>query len=82
MIVSLIVPNIRLLDECVFQLYTHLKSECDLFAVQLWLLLFFVQGDLVNCIERCVVEALDYVEEAKDRIPQCKKFKKTSKRVT
>lgn len=67
-------PNLRFLDECV---HPDLKAVCDQ-----CFLFFSVQGDLVNCIERCVVEAQDYVEEAKDRIPQCKKFKKTSKRVT
>ncbi|XP_051935232.1 syntaxin-1A isoform X2 [Hippocampus zosterae] len=39
------------------------------------------QGELVNNIERSVWEAQDYVEEAKDTIPKCKKFKKTSRRV-
>ncbi|XP_041851843.1 syntaxin-1A-like isoform X4 [Melanotaenia boesemani] len=38
------------------------------------------QGGLVNSIQRSVVEAQEYVDEAKERIPQCKKFKKTSKR--
>ena len=42
---------------------------------------FFVQGGLVNNIERRVLEAQDYVEQAKDNFPKCKKFKKTSKRV-
>lgn len=44
-------------------------------------LLFFVQGELVNNIERSVLEAQEYVEQAKESIPKCKKFKKTSKRV-
>ncbi|KAM8769449.1 syntaxin-1A isoform 1-T1 [Acanthopagrus schlegelii] len=39
------------------------------------------QGGLVNNIERRVLEAQDYVEQAKDNFPKCKKFKKTSKRV-
>ncbi|CAF97409.1 unnamed protein product, partial [Tetraodon nigroviridis] len=38
------------------------------------------QGGLVNNIERRVQEAQDYVEKAKESVPQCKKFKKTSKR--
>jgi len=44
--------------------------------------LIFVQGGLVNNIERRVLEAQDYVEGAKELIPKCKKFKKTSRRVT
>lgn len=43
--------------------------------------LIFVQGELVNNIERSVLEAQEYVEQAKESIPKCKKFKKTSKRV-
>ncbi|XP_061638505.1 syntaxin-1A isoform X3 [Phyllopteryx taeniolatus] len=38
------------------------------------------QGELVNNIERVVWEAQDYVKQAKDTIPKCKKFKKTSRR--
>ncbi|KAM8853725.1 syntaxin-1A isoform 2-T2 [Synchiropus picturatus] len=38
------------------------------------------QGDLVNNIERSVVEALEYVEQARDNIPKCKKLTKMSKR--
>ncbi|XP_069562425.1 syntaxin-1A isoform X2 [Brachyistius frenatus] len=38
------------------------------------------QGELVNNIERSVSEAQEYVEEAKERIPKCKKFKKSSRR--
>ncbi|KAM7399234.1 hypothetical protein PAMP_018520 [Pampus punctatissimus] len=38
------------------------------------------QGELVNNIERSVVQAHEYVEQAKETIPKCKKFKKTSKR--
>uniref|UniRef100_A0A669CVH0 Syntaxin-1A n=1 Tax=Oreochromis niloticus TaxID=8128 RepID=A0A669CVH0_ORENI len=38
------------------------------------------QGNLVNNIERCVMEAQDYVEQGKDNIPKCKKFKKTNRR--
>ncbi|XP_042342995.1 syntaxin-1A isoform X1 [Plectropomus leopardus] len=39
------------------------------------------QGELVNQIERNVLETHDYVEQAKENIPKCKKFKKTGKRV-
>ncbi|XP_061538557.1 syntaxin-1A isoform X2 [Phycodurus eques] len=39
------------------------------------------QGELVNNIERVVWEAQDYVKQAKDTIPKCKKLKKTSRRV-
>ncbi|XP_018557628.1 syntaxin-1A isoform X1 [Lates calcarifer] len=39
------------------------------------------QGGLVNNIERSVLEAQEYVERAKESIPKCKKFKKTSRRV-
>ncbi|XP_019943876.1 syntaxin-1A isoform X4 [Paralichthys olivaceus] len=39
------------------------------------------QGELVNNIEQSVLGAQEYVEQAKERIPKCKKFKKTSKRV-
>ncbi|XP_045929207.1 syntaxin-1A isoform X1 [Micropterus dolomieu] len=39
------------------------------------------QGELVNNIERRVLEAQEYVEQAKENIPKCKKFKKTSRRV-
>ncbi|KAF0030382.1 hypothetical protein F2P81_017113 [Scophthalmus maximus] len=38
------------------------------------------QGELVNNIERSVLEAHEYVEHAKEGIPKCKKFKKTSRR--
>ncbi|XP_061538559.1 syntaxin-1A isoform X4 [Phycodurus eques] len=38
------------------------------------------QGELVNNIERVVWEAQDYVKQAKDTIPKCKKLKKTSRR--
>ncbi|CAG6002245.1 unnamed protein product [Menidia menidia] len=38
------------------------------------------QGGLVHNIERSVLGAQEYVEEAKERIPKCKKFKKTGKR--
>ncbi|XP_023207022.1 syntaxin-1A-like isoform X1 [Xiphophorus maculatus] len=40
------------------------------------------QGELVNNVQRSVLGAQEYVEEAKERIPKCKKFKKTSRRVT
>lgn len=40
-----------------------------------------MQGGLVDNIEQRVQEAQDYVEEAKEGIPKCKKFKKTGKRV-
>ncbi|XP_035477608.2 syntaxin-1A isoform X2 [Scophthalmus maximus] len=39
------------------------------------------QGELVNNIERSVLEAHEYVEHAKEGIPKCKKFNKTSRRV-
>ncbi|XP_053277917.1 syntaxin-1A isoform X1 [Pleuronectes platessa] len=39
------------------------------------------QGELVNNIEHSVLGAQEYVEQAKDRIPKCKKLKKTSSRV-
>lgn len=39
------------------------------------------QGGLVNSIERRVQEAQEYVEQAKENVPKCKKLKKTSKRV-
>ncbi|XP_034460264.1 syntaxin-1A isoform X1 [Hippoglossus hippoglossus] len=39
------------------------------------------QGELVNNIEQSVLGAQEYVEQAKDRIPKCKKLKKTSRRV-
>lgn len=35
----------------------------------------------MNNIERRVLEAQEYVEQATERIPKCKKFKKTSRRV-
>ncbi|XP_060928942.1 syntaxin-1A isoform X4 [Limanda limanda] len=38
------------------------------------------QGELVNNIEQSVLGAQEYVEQAKDRIPKCKKLKKTSSR--
>ncbi|XP_053176718.1 syntaxin-1A isoform X3 [Scomber japonicus] len=38
------------------------------------------QGVLVNNIEQSVVGAQEYVEEAKENIPKCKKFKKAGKR--
>lgn len=41
----------------------------------------FLQGGLVNNIEHRVQEAQEYVEQAKESVPKCKKFKKTSKRV-
>lgn len=41
----------------------------------------FVQGGLVNNIERRVLEAHEYVGKAAESIPKCKKFKKTSRRV-
>ncbi|KAG7215602.1 hypothetical protein INR49_022128 [Caranx melampygus] len=34
------------------------------------------QGELVNNIERSVLEAQEYVEQAKESIPKCKKFKR------
>ncbi|XP_055022765.1 syntaxin-1A [Boleophthalmus pectinirostris] len=37
------------------------------------------QGDLVNNIEHCVSGAQNYVENAKENIPKCKKFKKPKK---
>ncbi|XP_033832377.1 syntaxin-1A isoform X3 [Periophthalmus magnuspinnatus] len=37
------------------------------------------QGDLVNNIEHCVLGAQNYVENAKENIPKCKKFKKPKK---
>lgn len=40
-----------------------------------------VQGELVNNIERSVLEAQEYVEQAKESIPKCQKYKKTGKRV-
>lgn len=43
--------------------------------------LAFLQGGLVNNIEHRVQEAQEYVEQAKESVPKCKKFKKTSKRV-
>lgn len=43
--------------------------------------LVFVQGGLVNSIEQRVLEAQEYVEQAAESIPKCKKFKKTSRRV-
>ncbi|XP_049432374.1 syntaxin-1A isoform X1 [Epinephelus fuscoguttatus] len=39
------------------------------------------QGALVNNIERSVLAAHEYVEQTKENIPKCKKFKKTGKRV-
>ncbi|XP_067363528.1 syntaxin-1A isoform X3 [Channa argus] len=39
------------------------------------------QGELVNNIERSVLQAQEYVEQAKESIPKCKKFKKTGRRV-
>ncbi|XP_039643047.1 syntaxin-1A isoform X1 [Perca fluviatilis] len=39
------------------------------------------QGELVNNIERSVLDAYEFVEQAKENIPKCKKFKKTGKRV-
>ncbi|XP_034723166.1 syntaxin-1A isoform X2 [Etheostoma cragini] len=38
------------------------------------------QGELVNNIERSVLDAYEFVEQAKENIPKCKKFKKTGKR--
>ncbi|KAI9538710.1 Syntaxin-1A [Dissostichus eleginoides] len=39
-----------------------------------------INGELVNNIERSVLGAHEYVQQAKDNIPKCKKFKKTGKR--
>lgn len=40
-----------------------------------------LQGELVNNIERNVLEAQEHVVQAKDGIPKCKKFKKSGMRV-
>lgn len=65
------------------ELYTLVHHNSHLNGKLLILLtaLIFVQGGLVNNIERSVLEAQEYVERAKESIPKCKKFKKTSRRV-
>lgn len=58
----------------------HERSHA-LITTTVTLVFLLVQGGLVNNIEQRVLEAQDYVEQAKESIPKCKKIKKTSRRV-
>lgn len=61
--------------------FRQISALSNIIRDPLLFFLFFMQGELVNNIERSVLEAQEYVGQAKDSIPKCKKFKKTSKRV-
>uniref|UniRef100_A0AAV2J5B1 Syntaxin-1A n=1 Tax=Knipowitschia caucasica TaxID=637954 RepID=A0AAV2J5B1_KNICA len=58
-----------------FKLFISIQKKCTEHKKA------YGQGDLVNNIEHCVLGAQNYVENAKENIPKCKKFKKPKKKV-